>query len=157
MFESRNRRREREVRGVMEKIQADLITMDPEFLGKLGEGVRVEGGQREVAFRKLGRLERLRVEGKADEGEEVDTAGEKEGEMEGEEGGRGEMGRTMSQGAKKRAKEKDEKKKMRGKGKGLKRYMRKKRKNVVDPAMVSPLTGYRCSPGCTGGWVDSID
>ena len=41
-------------------------------------------------------------------------------------------------------KEKKEKMKMRGKGKSLKRYLRKKRKNVIDPSTVSGLAIMFC-------------
>jgi len=43
---------------------------------------------------------------------------------------------------KKMNREEREKRKMRGKGKSLKRYLRKQRKNVIDPAAVRPLSLY---------------
>ena len=42
----------------------------------------------------------------------------------------------MDEDMKQKHREEKEKKKMRGKNKSLKRYLRKKRKNVIDPAMV---------------------
>jgi U3 small nucleolar RNA-associated protein 7 len=73
-------------------------------------------------------MERLKLSGKADlEGEEdgdVGGAGDAD-EDEGEEGGE------------KRQKTVKDKNKMRGKNKSLKRHLRKKRKNIIDPATVS--------------------
>ena len=43
----------------------------------------------------------------------------------------------MDEDTKQKYREEKEKKKMRGKNKSLKRYLRKKRKNVIDPTMVS--------------------
>lgn len=39
---------------------------------------------------------------------------------------------------KEKLREEKQKKKMRGKNKSMKRYLRKQRKNVIDPATVSP-------------------
>lgn len=74
----------------------------------------------EVPYARLPRIERLRASGKIDETE--DNSGD-EGVVNGEEG-------------KKLSKEEREKRKTRGKGKSLKRYLRKQRKNVIDPAAV---------------------
>lgn len=76
----------------------------------------------DVPFRKLSRLERLRAQGKADETEKVE---------EHEEDGIDTDGEKKPKGAEK------EKMKMRGKGKALKRYLKKKRKNVIEPSTVS--------------------
>lgn len=132
VFESHNRRREREVRGVLEKIQPDLITMDADFLGKMGEAKKEVYSEKEKAYYQMSRLERLAVDGKADEeGAGVMSSDDDEAADGGDDAsGTGNEVRR-SQGAKQR-----EKKKQRGKGKSLNRYLRKKRKNVVDPAMV---------------------
>lgn len=42
----------------------------------------------------------------------------------------------MGEGERKQSKEEKEKKRMRGKNKSMKRYLRKQRKNVIDPATV---------------------
>lgn len=42
----------------------------------------------------------------------------------------------MDEGTRKQLKEQKEKKRMRGKNKSMKRYLRKHRKNVIDPATV---------------------
>jgi hypothetical protein len=41
VYESHNRRREREVRGVLEKIRPELITMDTEFLARTSLSLRL--------------------------------------------------------------------------------------------------------------------
>lgn len=127
MFESYGRRREREVRGVMEKVNSELITLDTNFLGRLGEAKKEAFKAKETPFHKKSRLERLRIEGKADEEEGAEGASDGEEDGDGDEAGMN-------------SKEREEKKnKMRGKNKSTKRYLRKKRKNVIDPAMVSWL------------------
>lgn len=144
VYESYGRRREREVRSVMEKIQPDLITMDTDaFLGRVGDGGvanrPVHGPTvREVPFYKKTRAERLEVLGKADTEDagvlhEEDSADE---DASGDEAGVSKPG----QGAKRREKVRQEKEKhkMRGKAKSSKRFLRKKRKNVVDPTTVRP-------------------
>lgn len=144
VYESYGRRREREVRSVMEKIQPDLITMDTDaFLGRVGDGGvanrPVHGPNiREVPFYKKTRAERLEVLGTAD----TEGAGVLEGEDGDSEAGSDEEAGGDSkpgQGAKRREKirQEKEKHKMRGKSKSSKRFLRKKRKNVVDPTTVS--------------------
>jgi len=78
----------------------------------------------------LPRIERLRVQGKADETELPQSDEDETVEGETEE-------------SKEVRKEKREKMKMRGKGKTLKRYLRKKRKNVIDAGVVSNSYLYR--------------
>lgn len=107
------------------QIQPDLITLDPEMVGNLAPPSKMttttfDGKPAvEVPYARLPRIERLRVSGKIDETEEnpEDTG---DGDEE----------------TKKHIKEEREKRKMRGKGKSLKRYLRKQRKNVIDPAAV---------------------
>jgi len=74
----------------------------------------------DIPYARLPRIERLKVSGKIDVTEEHNFEGE--GELDEEE----KVKRT----------EEKEKRKMRGKNKSLKRYLRKKRKNVIDPAAV---------------------
>ncbi|TFL07733.1 WD40-repeat-containing domain protein [Pterulicium gracile] len=131
-FENKKSRREREVRGLLEKIQPDLITLDTDFAGSLAPATNLVtqtqatlSGKNvpDVPFAKLPRMERLKVSGKADETEVVSDEDESGDDDDGE---------------KKRAsKEEREKRKMRGKGKSLKRYLRKQRKNVIDPTAVA--------------------
>jgi U3 small nucleolar RNA-associated protein 7 len=44
---------------------------------------------------------------------------------------------------KEKLREEKQKKKMRGKNKSMKRYLRKHRKNVIDPATVSPHSSFK--------------
>ncbi|KAJ9099239.1 hypothetical protein QFC21_004119 [Naganishia friedmannii] len=146
VYESYGRRREKEVRGVMEKIQPDLITMDTNaFLGRVGDGGAahrpIHGPNiREVPFYKKTRAERLEVLGKADTdgagvADDAESADESAGSGVDEAGNPVKLG----QGAKRREKirQEKEKHKMRGKSKSSKRFLRKKRKNVIDPTTVA--------------------
>ncbi|PPR07178.1 hypothetical protein CVT26_012607 [Gymnopilus dilepis] len=134
-YENRKARSEREVKGLLEKIQPDLITLDPEFIGTLapvsklttevttatdakGKPVPITS----VPYARLPRIDRLRVSGKMDESEDVS-------DEEGEEG--------MDEETKQKRREEREKRRMRGKGKSMKRYLRKQRKNVIDPAAIA--------------------
>lgn len=74
-------------------------------------------GKTDVPFARLPRQHRLKIQGRADETEEV--SGE-------EDGGEGKVDKAKS----------DEKRRMRGKNKAMKRYLRKQRKNVIDPKAV---------------------
>jgi U3 small nucleolar RNA-associated protein 7 len=87
-----------------------MITLDPEFVGSLAPPSKLTtniDGKTDIPFARLSRLERLRVQGKADETEDV------EGEEDGNED---------DSNGKKLSKEEREKRKMRGKGKSMKRY-----------------------------------
>ncbi|KAF8759891.1 BING4CT protein [Rhizoctonia solani] len=112
VFENKKARQEREVRSLLDK-----------FMGRLAEPGHVPFATPELPFRQKPRLDRLRDLGKADESPVSEEEG---GDVNADEGG--------EQAS--RPKEKD-KMKMRGKGKSLKRYLRKKRKNVVDPSTVA--------------------
>lgn len=131
MYESHSRHREKEVRGVLEKIQPDLITMDTQFLGKLAQGTK-KGlfEEKETPFYKKTRLERLEITGKA-----AQVAGVEEAEERSDDDGEGEVGQASGLGDK--LEREKLKQRMRGKNKSLKRYLRKKRKNVIDPQLVS--------------------
>ncbi|KAJ4474470.1 BING4CT-domain-containing protein [Lentinula aciculospora] len=129
LYEGVKGRREREVRGLLDKIQPDLITLDSELVGSLAAPSKLtigttggSGSSRatEIPFSRLPRAERLRVSGKADLTEEVYSDAGSANENDG-----------------KKTTEEREKKKMRGKGKSLKRYLRKQRKNVIDPTAVA--------------------
>lgn len=90
-----------------------MISLDPEFVGSLAPPSKLTTAatmdvkpQSSIPFARLPRLERLRVQGKADETEIADNS---EGEDD-----------HLDPSAKK---EEREKKKMRGKGKSLKRFV----------------------------------
>ncbi|KAG8745797.1 Small subunit (SSU) processome component [Ceratobasidium sp. 414] len=122
VFENTKARREREVKGLLDKLQPDMITLDPEFIGQLAEPGHVPFATPELPFRRKPRLDRLRDLGRADESP---ASEEDPDENEGAEEG------------KKMRPEIKEKVKMRGKGKSMKRYLKKKRKNVIDPSSVA--------------------
>jgi len=108
-----------------------MIALDADFVGSLAPPPKVTlpgGGTPDVPFARLPRLERLRVSGKLDEPEELDGDGV-DAPLDEE--------AVASSGDKKLAREKKEKLKMRGKNKATKRYLRKHRKNVIDPATVA--------------------
>ena len=133
-FEGRNARREREVRALLDKLAPDTIVLDPEIIGGIAEGPRPGLGTEGVAevYRKLPRLERLRVSGKADESEVVDPLDAK---LDEEESGEGLNG--LSEKEKKvQREERKERMRMRGKNKSMKRFLKRKRANVLDPATV---------------------
>ncbi|KAF8631164.1 hypothetical protein AX15_002503 [Amanita polypyramis BW_CC] len=129
-FENKRARREREVRGLLDKIQPDMITLDPDFVGsiappsKLTTETNFDGkSSMEMSYARLPRYERLKVSGQADETEEVDDEDLGDG-----------VDADKSEEEKKQIKEK---RKMRGKNKSLKRYLRKQRKNVIDPRVLA--------------------
>ena len=126
VYESHSRRRERDVRSVLEKVRPELITLDTDFLGKVSEAPRGTYEEREArSFRQLGRLERLgKGENDGAPGDGEDDVG---GHVDGNEG--------ESEGPKEKAKYK-----MRGKSGSMKKYLRKKKKNVIDPSLVSRTT-----------------
>lgn len=125
-YEGKKGRREREVRGLLEKLEPSTIVMDPDLLG----GVAEEGKVPDVVHRKLPRLERLRQTGKADE-TGIAVAAE-----EAEAGSNDEQDGIIDEDAPKSLREKRQKSKMRGRDKSMKRYLKKKRKNVIDQATV---------------------
>lgn len=99
-----------------------MISLNPEFVGTIAPPSKLTttvDGKVETPFARLPRHERLKVQGKADQTEEISDEDDDEG------------GETKSD-----KQEEKEKKKMRGRGKALKRYLRKQRKNVIDPRAV---------------------
>jgi len=103
-----------------------MIAIDPEFLGRYAPQSKPTGGidPDALPFARQPRLNRLRIQGKADETEDV-SEGESAVECPEDTSNtkRDLLGR--------------ERRKMRGKGKSLKRYLRKQRKNVIDPKAVA--------------------
>ncbi|WWC69741.1 uncharacterized protein I206_103684 [Kwoniella pini CBS 10737] len=126
LYETYSRKRERDVRGLLDKIKPELITLDTDFLGKINES---RGGEtfeerNKRSFRQLGRLERLRINGKADENEINQLESENENENENE--------------LKQNTKEEKIKRKMKGKGGSTSRYLRKKqKKNIIDNSLLT--------------------
>lgn len=105
------------------QIQPDMITLDPEFVGSVTPPTKFTAdinGKTDVPFARLPRQHRLKLQGRTDETEEVSEV-EDDGEA-GEEG--------------KATRKEEEKRRMRGKNKAIKRYLRKQRKNVIDPKAV---------------------
>lgn len=142
-YEGKRRRREREVNALLDKVPMDLITLDTELVGKLDkevikerkEEVAVVAGakaNKDEAFGRLSRMERLRMSGKAVE-EEDESSGEEDEDEE----------------AKKRRREQriekaDAKKRARGRNSTLKKMLRKRKRNVVDPITVSFFVSFVC-------------
>ncbi|KAG1869040.1 BING4CT-domain-containing protein [Suillus subalutaceus] len=124
-FENKKARREREVKGLLDK---DMISLDPDFVGALAPPTKLTtavNDTHDIPFARLPRLERLRIQGKADETELVDDDDEDAAEGDGD------------KNDKPQSRAEKEKRKMRSKGKSLKRYLRKQRKNVIDPTAVA--------------------
>ena len=122
-FETKKARREREVKGLLEKVRAflnnlsnsylpfviqiqpDMISLDPEFVGSLAPPSKLTSGLTNTPFARLSRLERLRIQGKADETEIANDSPDED------------------HSGKKQDREAREKRKMRGKGKSMKRFV----------------------------------
>ena len=81
-----------------------------------------------IPYARLPHMEQLKISGKADTTED-NSGDEHEVEVNG----------------KKESREEREKRRMRGKGKSLSRYLRKQRKNVIDPTAVR---FFFCAPVC---------
>ncbi|GAA5863258.1 hypothetical protein JCM8547_002878 [Rhodosporidiobolus lusitaniae] len=142
-FESARRRREREVNALLDKIPADLITMDQDVVGKVDRKVlhkeeensytKAGAAARAVPFAKKSRVERLKEGGKAQMAEDEDLSGsdgDGEGDMDEDE-------KRREERAQRRVKKADEKKRMRGRASGLKKALRKRRREVIDPQTVA--------------------
>lgn len=97
-----------------------------------------EGKVPEVPFAQMPRMDRLKVAGKYDLTEEPES----DEEVDGDEKDDGEMESAMGKGAEKKELKKSVKNKMRGKNKSMKRYLRKHRRNVIDPQTVCYVTLY---------------
>lgn len=161
VYESYSRRRERDVRSLVDKIRPELITMDTDLLGKVAEdkGPETHAEREARSFRQLSRMDRLRQGGELGEGlggatsgAEANAEADDQGEGEGEGGG---DGSTPSDGPRDKGK-----KRMRsvsafsylavtfsvanadipgnrGKNTAMKRYLKKKKQNVIDPSLLA--------------------
>ncbi|PSR81337.1 hypothetical protein PHLCEN_2v6416 [Hermanssonia centrifuga] len=127
-FENKKARREKEVKALLDKIQPDMIALDPEFVGSLAPPPKLTTAvdeKTDLTFSRLPRLERLRVQGKADETEEGDEDA---------------VGDDGDENAPKRSKAEKEKKKMRGKNKSLKSQPKLSRSSY--PGMPQPTSRW---------------
>ncbi|GAA5905446.1 Utp7p [Sporobolomyces salmoneus] len=135
-FEGKRRRREREVHMLLDKLPMDLITLDQDVVGKVDKKVlhaREEEnvhkpGYKELAFSKKTRIDRLKEKGEADIAEDESSESEDEEDMD---------GKLREERAERRLKKSDDKKRMRGKSSGIKKALRKRRRNVIDPQTVA--------------------
>lgn len=135
-FEGKRRRREREVNSLLDKIPFDMITLDTEMVGKLDTNVmkaeeRInpdKPGYKATPYAQKTRLDRLKADGEHQEDEEEDSEAEEDVDEE-------------RRKAKKQARveKADAKNRARGRNSTLKKMLRKRRRNVVDPQTVSSL------------------
>ncbi|MCO5612564.1 hypothetical protein L7F22_066832 [Adiantum nelumboides] len=158
-YESRKSQREREVRSLLDKVQPDTISLDPEMLGQLDvpqadapreesddeeERLRIKrrGGKDQTPFARMKRIERLRLQGKADEGGEPDQDLGQSSDEDEDDAAQGDKvksksGWNQATGPSIEAGRIKEKKKARGRNTTMKRFLKKKRENVVDPQTVA--------------------
>lgn len=147
-YESKRRRREREVNSLLDKVPMDLITLDQDVLGRVDrDAIRPRAGAAgaagslrkqgaaaaaEVPFAKKSRAERLQLQGRAAlaEDEELSSSDEDDADVDED------AARRAAQ-AQKRIEMADNKNRMRGKSSGIKKALRKRRRNVIDPQTVS--------------------
>ncbi|KAK4048828.1 putative U3 small nucleolar RNA-associated protein 7 [Microbotryomycetes sp. JL221] len=137
-FEGKRRKREREVNSLLDKLPFDMITLDPNLVGQLdskikhGHDVEQEKrdrglpGFKETNFRNKTRLDRLKQQGKAqlDEDESSDEDEDQDDKIKRE--------RRLAREAKQ-----DNKNRARGRNSSLKKMLRKRKRNVIDPQTVA--------------------
>lgn len=142
-FETKNRRREREVHNLLDKIQPDMITLDPDMMGQLdtrasravdsvtaapsrmGAVPRAADG---TPYARLSRAQRLQLNDAMEADVLVDDRDEDE------------AGTKAHVPAKGVAKEKN---RARGRNSAMKKYLRKKRQNVVDANTIALREKYQ--------------
>ncbi|TIB68641.1 hypothetical protein E3P77_00988 [Wallemia ichthyophaga] len=149
-FEGKGARREREVRQLLDKIQPDLITFNDNVLGGLHlqhdnnnpNAKKVQGKKtRPVGtpkpFAQMSRSERLRANGMGESDEEEGDDGDDQADDDADdaEGMLDELD-TQHHDDMGRAQLK-QKKKMRGRNTSTKKYLARKRKNVVEPSQLA--------------------
>lgn len=132
-FEGKRRRREREVNSLLDKIPFDMITLDTEMVGKLDTNVMKaeertnpdKPGFKATPYAQKTRLDRLKADGEHQEDEEEYSDDEEDEDEE-------------RRKAKKQARveKADAKNRARGRNSTLKKMLRKRRRNVVDPQTV---------------------
>ncbi|GAA5892626.1 hypothetical protein JCM8208_005866 [Rhodotorula glutinis] len=135
-YETKHGRREREVHALLDKIPADLITLDPDALGRVDKKVLRavddenphKPGFKPTPFAKRTRAERLALTGAHAADEDEDSASEDDDDPEGV---------RRQERAQRRIDKSDDKKRMRGKSSGIKKALRKRRRNVIDPQTVA--------------------
>lgn len=139
-YETKARRREREVHSLLDKIQPDMITLDPDTMGQLdtrasrAQGVAAaperSGAVPRAAdgtpYARLTRMQRLQLSGEAAPDEQVRDSDEEQGPV------------VPAKGP--AAKEKN---RARGRNSSMKRYLRKKRQNVVDANTIALREKYQ--------------
>ncbi|BGP57400.1 hypothetical protein JCM8202_005042 [Rhodotorula sphaerocarpa] len=151
-YESKRRRREREVTSLLDKVPMDLITLDQDVLGRVDrEAVKPRGtlgtaaapgagrkqgmaAKDEVAFARKSRAERLQVQGRARLDEDIDDLSDGDGDAGGD---ADEEAQRRAERAQKRIEAADNKNRMRGKSSGIKKALRKRRRDVIDPQTVA--------------------
>lgn len=133
-FEGKRRRREREVNSLLDKIPFDMITLDQELVGKLAKEItgKVEEdveriGYKEVPFKQKTRFDRLKAEGKNMVEEDESDQSDDDDDADGDARARRKEAKIDKSDAKKRA---------RGRNSTLKKMLRKRKRNVVDPQTV---------------------
>lgn len=147
-FEGKRRRREREVNSLLDKIPFDLITLDTEMLGRLDKEVAgaaekvnpEKPGYKEIPYARKTRLDRLKADGKNVEEEDEETEESGDEEEDGE-------GMKREERKNKKIERADAKKRARGRNSTLKKMLRKRKRNVVDPQTVRLLISL-LSPTC---------
>ncbi|SCV70400.1 BQ2448_1794 [Microbotryum intermedium] len=135
-YEGKRRRREREVNALLDKVPFDMITLDTEMVGKLDRNVRDKAdkinkdkpGFVEEAFRKKSRVDRLKDRGQIEEDEEGLENEDDEEALDEE--------RRKEKKRVKLAKA-DAKNRGRGRNSTLKKALRKRKRNVIDPITVA--------------------
>lgn len=143
-FETKNSRREREVHSLLDKVQPDTISLDPEMLGQLDVETEESVGETQELLRsadgrpfaRLTRMERLRQQGKADEGDNAavrDQRAERDDiSDDSDDGDDDDVAKDWNQPNSLRNVKEKEKHKMRGRNAAGKKYTAKQRTNVED-------------------------
>lgn len=150
-YETKARRREREVHSLLDKIQPDMITLDPDTMGqldtrasRLSEGIvpaaktdrpgSVPRAADGTPYARLSRVQRLVLSGNGDDnGDDAFVRAEEDSSV-------GHENRAPVVPAKGTTKEK---KRARGRNSSMKRYLRKKRQNVVDANTIALREKYQ--------------
>ena len=143
-FEGKRRRREREVNSLLDKIPFDMITLDTDLVGKIdkevnerAEKVNVDRpGYKATEYSKKTRLDRLKSEGKIVPDAEGTGGAGMEGDSSEEDDDVDEDQAARDRRAGIKVEKSDAKKRARGRNSTLKKMLRKRRRNVIDPQTV---------------------